>query len=370
MSTIAVNTITDASGGNTASINGATPTTDNTMGRNRIINGDMRIDQRNAGAAVSTDGSFVVDRFKFYEGVTSATATGQQSTDAPSGFKNSLVYTVGTGASPGATDYAGIQQRIEGYNIADFGFGTSDAKTFTLSFWVKSSVTGTFGVSFRNSGSTRSYIDSYTINSANTWEYKTITITGDTSGTWSNDNEVGISCFFDLGVGSTYSTTAGSWQAGNFFGLTGGAKLSSTSGATFYITGVQLEAGSVATSFERRSYGTELQLCKRYYQRYTGGSGNYGYIGLTMGVGSGTNISVMFPFEQEMRAAPSRSYDVTGLGCWDGVSLRAITAVGAHYINTKGARVDMTVGGGGLVAGNSYSCYGSSSTIIQLNAEL
>jgi len=176
--------------------------------------------------------------------------------------------------------------------------------------------------------------------------------------------------FFDLGCTTSYNTTAGAWSSGQYFRTSSCVNLIANSGATFYITGVQLEAGSVATPFEHRQYGTELQLCKRYYQRYTGGSGNYGYIGLTMGVGSSTSIAVMFPFEQEMRATPSTSYDFTGLGCWDGLSLRAITSVGTHYINTKGARVDMTVGGGGLVGGNSYSCYGSSSTIIQLNAEL
>jgi len=300
MSELNVNAITDASGGNTTQINGATPTNDNLMGRNRIINGAMEIAQRGT-SAVSTSASFPVDRFNFYEDVTSATATGQQSTDAPAGFKNSLVYTVGTGASPGAANYAGIQQRIEGYNIADFGFGTSDAKTFTLSFWVKSSVTGTFGVGFRNGSGTRSYIASYTINSTNTWEYKTITIAGDTSGTWLNDTSTGISCFFDLGVGSTYSTTAGSWQAGSLFGLTGGAKLSSTSGATWYITGVQLEAG-VGTSFERRLYPQELALCQRYYQLIASGSPkticNVAYY-------SASAIYGNLPLPVEMRSVPS-----------------------------------------------------------------
>jgi hypothetical protein len=244
-----------------------TPTADSLQGfRNRILNGGMVIDQRNAGASVSiTTGTFVVDRFKGFRSGGAATISGQRSTTAPVGFNNSVVLTVGTGAAPGATDYTQFDQNIEGYNVADLGWGTANAQAVTLSFWVRSSVTGTFGVAFRNDAGNRSYVASYTISAANTWEYKTVTVPGDTAGTWLADNNSGIKMTFDLGVGSTYSNTAGVWAGANFFGLTGGVKLATTSGATFYITGVQLEAGSVATPFERRPYGTELALCQRYY---------------------------------------------------------------------------------------------------------
>jgi hypothetical protein len=291
----------------TVSINGTSglvfndASTQNTAAKvgmvNRIINGDMRIDQRNAGASVSIASSatvyFSVDRFQTRMD-TSTGSTTQQSTVAPSGFVNSNLVTVGTGASPasGAANYFG--HRIEGFNIADFGWGTASASTVTLSFWVRSSLTGTFGVSLRNASTNRSYVSSYTINSADTWEQKSITIVGDTSGTWNTTNGIGAFLFWDTGIGSNISTsTTNSWQAANYSGLTGGVKLCETSGATFYITGVQLEKGSTATSFDYRPYGTELALCQRYCNKmsaYVGGLN--GYI-------------ICFPVE--MRTAPSSS---------------------------------------------------------------
>ena len=262
--------------------------------RNRIINGDMRIDQRNSGASVSGDGSFAVDRFNSFKNTGSY--TGQRSTDAPSGFQYSYLY---TNTSATSTSYAGIMQIVEGYTVADFGFGASGAATVSLSFWVKSSLTGTFGVSLRNNASDRSYVASYTINSANTWEQKVVTINGDTAGTWVKDNGAGIRVWWDLGVGSGNSTTAGSWQAGNYFGLTGGTKLTNTSGATFYITGVQLEKGSVATPFEYRPYGQELALCQRYYNA------------MANWVFGGTQGSC-YSFPVKMRAAPTVTGSAAG----------------------------------------------------------
>jgi hypothetical protein len=247
--------------------------------RNRLINSDMRIDQRNAGATVNTDLAFPLDRWKAFRNGGAATFTSQRSTVAPANATNSLLYTVGTGAAPGASDYSGLSQTIEGFNIADLGWGTASAKPVTMSFKVRSSVTGSFGLSLRNSANNRSYIASFTIAAANTWETKTITVPGDTTGTWLTDNGAGLVVLFDLGVGSTFSDTAGSWLAANKFGLTGGTKLIATSGATFHVTEVQLEAGSVATPFERRPF--ELALCMRYYQNLnnwfeyaTGATGN------------------------------------------------------------------------------------------------
>ena len=265
--------------------------------RNRIINGDMRIAQRGT-AAVSTDSSFPVDRFGVFRNGGAATFTAQQSAVAPPTFNNSLLYTVGTGAAPGASDFSGIQQHIEGFNVADTYWGTASAQSVTLSFWVRSSVTGTYGVGLRGANA-YSYVAEYTINAANTWEYKTITVPGPTAGTFNANNTVGISVFWDLGVGTTFSKASGSWGTGTHFGLTGGTKLISTSGATFYLTGVQVEVGATATPFERRHYGTELSLCQRYYS---------------------TNPDTYFPsgtaqqryFPVAMRAAPTLTYAHSG----------------------------------------------------------
>jgi len=267
MSELKVNTITDASGGNTASFNGATATTDNTMGRNRIINGDMRIDQRNAGAAVTDAIAFPVDRMRVTH-TTDGAYSAQQDSSAPDGFVNSLKFTTTTAdASLTTTQNLSFLQRIEGYNFADLNWGTANAKTVTLSFWVRSSLTGTFGGSLRNSAGDRSYPFTYTISSADTWEQKSVTIAGDTSGTWLTTNGIGIQVTFGLGSGPDRTGTAGSWASSNYVSATGAVSVIGTLNATWYITGVQLEAGSVATSFERRSYGQELALCQRYYYK-------------------------------------------------------------------------------------------------------
>ena len=272
MSTLATNAITDASGGNTATINGYTPTESNMAGRNRIINGDMRIDQRNAGASVTAnDGVYSLDRW-LYNAWQAGKGTLQRSTIAPAGFINSLLFTSSSAYSVGAGETFDIQQRVEGLNVTDLAWGTASAASVTLSFWVRSSLTGTFGGALQNGAQNRSYVFSYTISAANTWEQKTITIAGDTSGTWLTTNGIGILLTINLGVGTTYSGAAGSWVTGGKFTVTGQTSVVGTSGATWYITGVQLEAGSVATPFERRQYGQELALCQRYYwQSFTTG---------------------------------------------------------------------------------------------------
>jgi hypothetical protein len=236
--------------------------------RNRLINSDMRIDQRKAGASVSISGTvntYTLDRWVIRndaEGVVSV----QQSSTAPTGFNNSLLYTVTTAdASLGATQNYSIQQRVEGFNMADFGWGTASAQAVTLSFWVRSSLTGTFGGAISNSAANRSYPFTYTISAANTWELETITIPGDTTGTWLTTNGIGAYLYFATGAGSTVSGTAGAWAGADYRSATGAVNLISTGGATFYITGVQLEAGSVASPFERRDYGRELMMCQRYY---------------------------------------------------------------------------------------------------------
>jgi hypothetical protein len=281
------------------------------VGRNRIINGDMRIDQRNDGAAVNLTGSgiYFIDRYSsrnnggtWGPGVLSA----QRSSTAPAGFENSLALTVSTAdSSITSGDAYIVSQLIEGYNISDFGYGTADAKTVTVSFWVRASLTGTFAGSFTNGSNTRSYPFNYAISSADTWEYKTITIPGDTTGTWNTDKAVGIRLNFDMGTGSDRQGTLNTWQATGACSTPSAVQLIGTLNATWYITGVQLEAGSVATSFERRMYGQELALCQRYYTRLGGNTGN-GYQGFCTAAGYGTsNARGVIHLPVSMRTAPT-----------------------------------------------------------------
>lgn len=276
--------------------------------RNRIINGNMMIDQRNAGASISIPSSgpkYATDRF-FGDNASAGSAVYslQQVSDAPAGFNFSLRATVTTAASVAAGDYQYIRQAIEGFNFADFQFGTSAAQTFTLSFWVKSSLTGTFGGYLGAASNARFRVFTYTINSANTWEYKTVTITGDTAGTWAGaTNGVGLQVAWSLACGTTYLGATGSWSSSIFLGATGQTNITATNGATFYITGVQLEEGTTATAFEQRLYGTELQLCQRYYFQL-GGETLYQFYG--MGVSqTSTTCGVFLQYPVPMRSAPS-----------------------------------------------------------------
>ena len=269
--------------------------------KNRIINGAMMIDQRNNGASVTpTNGQYTLDRWTCLLSQSSK-YTVQQNASAvtpPVGFTkylgvtSSSAYTVLTG------DYFAFRQAIEGFNAADLAWGTASAATVTLSFWVRSSLTGTFGGGIVNSAGNRSYPYTYTISAANTWEQKTITITGDTSGTWATDNTGWGFIQFGLGVGTTYSGTAGAWAAGNFFSATGATSVVGTNGATFYITGVQLEKGSTATSFDYRPYGTELALCQRYCRAFSG------YL-LGRARDADTFYSGVLSFGTTMRASPT-----------------------------------------------------------------
>ena len=228
--------------------------------RNRIINGDMRIDQRNAGAAVTTSGAWPVDRFQVANG-TDGNFSAQQNSSVPTGFIASLRFTTTTQDSSLTTDQqASIFQAIEGNNVSDLGWGTASAKTVTLSFWVRSSLTGTFGGSLRNSANDRAYPFTYTISAADTWEQKSVTIAGDTSGTWLTNTGRGIGVAFSMGAGPDRSGTAGAWAGSFLTSATGAVSVIGTLNATWYITGVQLEVGSTATDFERRPIGTELLL--------------------------------------------------------------------------------------------------------------
>jgi hypothetical protein len=284
--------------------------------RNRIINGAMVIDQRNAGASVTPTGSaFTLDRWAA-DVTQSSKLSVQQDAGAvtpPVGFTDYLGVTSTSAYSVLAGDTFVIREAIEGFNIADLGWGTANAATVTLSFWVRSSLTGTFGGALTNGGASfRSYPYSYVISSANTWEYKTITIAGDTTGTWNTTNGAGINVRFGLGSGATFSGTAGAWVAGNIVQPTGSVSVVGTNGATFYITGVQLERGTQATSFEYRQYQQELALCQRYYERQVWSAGS-GALAITDGyVPAAANIFANFAFNTTKRSAPT----VTKLGTW------------------------------------------------------
>jgi hypothetical protein len=249
--------------------------------KNRIINGAMVVSQRNGTSAVTNPNQYVIDRF--YSASLTATNTGQQTTTVPTGFVNSFAYSVGaTTGTPAAGNNVYLSQVIEANNVSDLGLGTASASTVTVSFWVRASVTGTYCLALTNGGAnnnstaaTRSYVTTYSISTANTWTQITKTVALDTSGTWnSGGSGIGLTCVFDLGSGSNRQTsTLNAWQTGDFCSNSSQVNINATANATFYITGVQLEKGSVATSFDYRPYGTELALCQRYFETSNGAGG-------------------------------------------------------------------------------------------------
>jgi len=283
--------------------------------KNRIINGEMDIDQRNNGASVTinTWTIYPVDRFNTSFRPSTGTANGQQVSDAPPGFSRSLRLTQVSATAADPNDVYYIAQKIEGYNSADFNWGTANAKTVTVSFWVKSSVTGTYSFTLQNiNGTRRSYVTTYTINAANTWEQKTITIAGDTSGIWETTNSSGITVIWDLGSGSSYQTsTLNAWQTANVFQSSSATRWIGNSGATFFLTGVQLEVGTVATSFDFRSYGTELALCQRYALMAMNGIQN-GLLGFCNGSQAVHYVNISCPVP--LRGSPSVTQTVGAAG--------------------------------------------------------
>jgi hypothetical protein len=359
--------------------------------KNRIINGAMVIDQRNAGASVTITAAsasqYVLDRFylraesaagskvsvRQMNGVDS-TASNYEAGSTPAGFRNSQKITSLSAYTLGASEHFGTTQAIEGFNVADLGWGTASAQTITFSFWVRSSLTGTFGGHLLNSAVNRCFVFSYTINAANTWEYKTITVTGDTSGTWLTDNGIGLYLAFSVAAGSSTTGAAGSWSSTFNRSVTGQVSLVGTNGATFYITGVQLEKGSTATSFDYRPIGTELQLCQRYAVML-GDSGNaysnYGY----GAVYSTTNASVTVSLPVQMRAVPTTTFPGSGFfqlyrgssnitaanANMTGANPEATTTVGAYYFVSTGMTADTF----GKVQSNN-----STATRILFSAEL
>ena len=332
--------------------------------RNRIINGDMRIDQRNAGASVTPNNSYTFDRWQGQNSQTSK-YTVQQTTTSASFFTKALLATSSSAYSVVSGDYFFLNQPVEAFNTDDLAYGTASAKTTTLSFWVRSSLTGTFGGSIRNYATDRSYPFSYTISSANTYEYKTITIPGDTSGTWvAGTNSVGLYLVFCIGAGSSFLSTANAWAAGNFVGPTGQTSVVGTNGATFYITGVQLEPGTVATPFERRSYGAELALCQRYFIKLVEPS-------LSGYAPSGTAVWRMGGvLPVQMRSSGTVSF--TGNPPIQSAGATTISGVAANYSNNgNSVEFDTTANASISVNGSIVKTICStSSTAINISAEL
>ena len=272
MSTVRTNNILDAAGGNTATINGMTPTAQSLQGfRNRIINGGMVIDQRNNGAIYNPppNQGYALDRWTTWLSQnTFSVQRNAGNVTPPAGFTNYLGITATSATTIGVGDYFGVGQKIEGFNLSDLAWGTASAQSATISFWVRSSLTGNFGAVIRRGDGGQYYAFTYPISAANTWEYKTVVVPGPTTGTWDSTNGTGLFLLFGLGAGTNQTASSNNtWINGGVLGASGATPVVATNGATFYITGVQLEAGSVATPFERRDYGRELIMCQRYFEK-------------------------------------------------------------------------------------------------------
>jgi hypothetical protein len=341
--------------------------------KNRIINGAMVIDQRNAGASVtpSTGWVYGLDRWATYVSQSSKLSV-QQVSDAPTNFKNSLKVTSLSAYSITSGDIFSFKQGIEGFNFYDFNYGTASAASFTLSFWVKSSLTGTFGGALQNADGNRGYAFTYAVNAANTWEQKTVTVAGDQSGTWVGAvNTLGINIVWGLGVGATYSFASGSW--GNLAypnSATGATSVVGTSGATWQITGVQLEKGPTATAFDYRPYGTELQLCQRYFWNINGNYSNYA--GFNIGW-YGSKFRCTLPCPVMMRSAPTVALTGTAAGSFfttiDDASYTNFTYTNSYGSQQPSATVAVIVGTADTVSGANMA-YIQNNRILTISAEL
>jgi hypothetical protein len=338
--------------------------------KNRIINGDMRIDQRNAGASVTPANgayTYTLDRWAGFATQASKYTVQQNagSVTPPAGFVNYLGATSSSAYSVTSGDLFMLTQYIEGYNTADLGWGTANAKTVTLSFQVYSSLTGTFGGALLNSAQNRVYPFTYSIPVANTWTSISVTVAGDTSGTWLKTNGVGIQVNFGLGAGSSSTNTPGAWTTSGYT-ASGATSVVGTNGATFYITGVQLEVGTSATGYEYRQYGQELALCQRYLPiLYAGTYSPAQAISTTSGY-------AMCNFVVTPRVAPTGisgpaagSYALTN-------SLGSVTYLsGFAFISaTQSGALFSCTGATGLTAGNGSILYNTTGNTLFTGCEL
>jgi hypothetical protein len=327
--------------------------------KNKIINGDFRIDQRNAGASIATTvdstETYTLDRW-YYRNLVASKYTIQQnaaSVTPPAGFTNYLGCTSTSAYTVAAGEFFTIGQNIEGYNISDLDFGKSTAKTITISFWVRSSLTGTFGAVVANNTFNRCYPFTYSISVANTWEQKTITITGDTSGTWLTTNGTGLSMRFSLGAGSNYNGTAGAWTSSTVLSVAGATSVVGTNGATLYITGVQLEQNTSATPFERRLYNQELANCQRYFEinKYQVGSQDF----VVCSSPQNNNGIGVYPFKITKRATPSTAYSALSDFTCFGSGYASNTPTALNFISTIDyCAINPTIGAANFLAQGSF----------------
>jgi len=341
--------------------------------KNRIINGAMVIDQRNAGASTTpTVSGYNLDRWR--AGITVASKFSVQqnagSVTPPAGFVNYLGITSLSSYSVSSGDILSLQQHIEGFNVADLNWGSVNAKTVTLSFWVYSSLTGSFGGALSSYDGSRSYPYSYTVSAANTWTQISVTIPGDQTGTWLTTNGIGIQCRWGLGVGSTYSGTAGSWSANNYFAPTGAVSVVGTNGATFYITGVMLEVGTQATTFDYRSYGTELALCQRYFAQYQGDTDTYS--GISGFAGSATAAYFTTALPVAMRASPTAALSGTARfqsGTTDSANFTALSSTATMQTPFTSVLFTVTTSNMTANAGGTFQ-FRANSSKLTFSAEL
>jgi hypothetical protein len=327
----------------------------------------MRIDQRNAGASVTpTSSSYSIDRWQSAINVSSKFSI-QQVTDAPTNATHSLKATSLSAYSIGASEICTIRQHIEGYNTAHLNWGTANAKTVTLSFWVKSSLTGTFGGSImEGAAASRSYPFTYTINTADTWEQKTITISGDTTGTWSTSNTASIDVLFSLGAGTSMVGTANTWAGASYYGATGQSSLVATNAATWQVSLVQLEVGTEATPFEHRPYDMELARCQRYYHNITGGSTS---IANCVAWSTTTTFGV-YNYPTTMRAVATMTYSaLADFDCLTNGLTKTPTSILSEYGDENGTRLKMVISGGVLGQSGWYAIDAGGGTL-EFDAEL
>jgi hypothetical protein len=327
--------------------------------RNILINGKFEVNQYNDGSSTSfaAGAYFVADRFDYYTNAGAFavySATHEISSDAPDGFSKSLKITCTSGGTIPSTGEVVFRQKIEGYNSSVLNYGSANGESATVSFWIKASVTGDYGLQFVYYDGTNSqfYVSKYTVNSANTWEYKTVTIPPQTTNAFDNvTNGNGLTVYWDLGEGSTYSGTAGAgWGTTYLNGLSGGVKLMENTGATWQITGVQLEVGDTATPFEHRSYGDELARCQRYFlmckPETSAGITHAGFANLNARSTTARYSVVHFPVS--MRVRPSVAYSGS-LTAYSGSGSYAVSAISMNGSTEHAAEMEITAASGATV---------------------
>lgn len=345
--------------------------------KNKIINGAMVIDNYNQGVSVTPTGSsnFFIDRWGAYLSTSNkfsvrqmnardTSASNYEANSAPPGFVNSIKITSSSAYSIPSGDIYGFAQAIEGFNIQDLNFGTANAIPVMISFWAKSSLTGQFGVFLKNGGvfgggfDNLFYTTSYTINAANTWEYKTILITPPTSGSWAVNSNAGLCLAFSLGAGATYTGGSASWGSTFYNQPSGSVNLVATNGATLYITGVQVEKGTVATEFDFRSIGQELELAQRYAFRYSAAGNIDNYAPFGIGRYYGTNaVQLFIKFPVTMRYPPGTIIVGGSLVANDlGFGAQALTSIVLNERAYDGATITGSTTTG-VTAGNATTVY-------------